>query len=379
VKNDRARSTTHNAALHTGNELPADLRPFSACVVSSEGFGVSSFVPVSRQRSGPLGFVLRRLRYFLRKSTRRYAPPLASPWKQPRKPPALRSPGVPARRAQRKIVSNSLNPQVTDAIELSLYRVVAAFLPHEQKNLKLLQEQQENTNSHICHDLARIDNWLQAPRQQSTSQLPTPPPAVNSTSTADLQPRFPWLGTDEDAGSGANVIENLPLTTTMPPVIARVFPRRTTATPTDALAFTTGPGLFPPQVDEMHIPVRSSYDMARAEQLVSHTSRMAPLSTTLGTASYHRRCPPLIPIPQPYIPNSATPALCTSLGPTARSLLDRRDARRAAAWLAPIALLPARLGLTPLRGSGVDDPPRLAEGGVIPPYSNGESNRGPMK
>ena len=106
-------------------------------------------------------------------------------------------------------MSNSLNPQVTDAIELSLYRVVAAFLPHEQANLALLQEQQENTNSHICYDLVRIDNWLRAPRQQSTSQLPTPPPAVNSTSTADLQSRFPWLGTDEDAGSGADVIETL--------------------------------------------------------------------------------------------------------------------------------------------------------------------------
>ena len=106
-------------------------------------------------------------------------------------------------------MSNSLNPQVTDAIELSLYRVVAAFLPHEQKNLELLQEQQENTNSHICHDLARIDNWLRAPRQQSASQLPTPPPAVNWKSTADLQSRFPWLGIDEDAGSGANVIETL--------------------------------------------------------------------------------------------------------------------------------------------------------------------------
>ena len=106
-------------------------------------------------------------------------------------------------------MSNSLNPQVTDAIELSLYRVVAAFIPHEQENLELLQEEQENTNSHICHDLVRIDNWLRAPRQQSTSRLPTPPPAVNSTSTADLQSRFPWLGTDGDAGAGADVIETL--------------------------------------------------------------------------------------------------------------------------------------------------------------------------
>jgi hypothetical protein len=106
-------------------------------------------------------------------------------------------------------MSNSANPQVTDDIELSLYRIVAALLPHEQENFELLQEQQENTDSHICRDLIRIDYWLQAPRQAITPQLPTPAPALNSISTADLRSRFPWLGTDEDAGSGADVIESL--------------------------------------------------------------------------------------------------------------------------------------------------------------------------
>lgn len=64
----------------------------------------------------------------------------------------------------------------------------------------------------------------------------------------------------------------------MPPVIARVFPRRTNATPTDPLAFTTGPGLFPPQVDQVHISVTFSYDMARAEQLARDWSDVAPVT-----------------------------------------------------------------------------------------------------
>ena len=52
--------------------------------------------PFSRQHCGPFGCALRRLRYFLRKSARRFASPLAPPGEQPRKPSALRSPGVPA-------------------------------------------------------------------------------------------------------------------------------------------------------------------------------------------------------------------------------------------------------------------------------------------
>jgi len=35
-------------------------------------------------------------------------------------------------------------------------------------------------------------------------------------------------------------------------IIARVFPRRTRATPTDELAFIGEPGLFPPEVDAVH-------------------------------------------------------------------------------------------------------------------------------
>jgi len=49
-------------------------------------------------------------------------------------------------------------------------------------------------------------------------------------------------------------------------MIARIFPRRTRATPDDDLAFTTFPA-SPPDVDEVHISVTFSYDMQRAETL----------------------------------------------------------------------------------------------------------------
>ena len=49
--------------------------------------------------------------------------------------------------------------------------------------------------------------------------------------------------------------------------IARVFPRRTTATPDDTLAFTTPPPKELPDIDEVHISVTFTYDMDKAEQL----------------------------------------------------------------------------------------------------------------
>ena len=50
--------------------------------------------------------------------------------------------------------------------------------------------------------------------------------------------------------------------------IARVFPRRTRATPTDELAFTDIPPLLSmPEVDEVHVSVAFTYDMPRAEWL----------------------------------------------------------------------------------------------------------------
>jgi len=59
--------------------------------------------------------------------------------------------------------------------------------------------------------------------------------------------------------------------------IARVFPRRTRASPTDRLAFFDEPGLFVPEVDEIHVSVTFSYDLPRAESLVSAWKRIAPV------------------------------------------------------------------------------------------------------
>lgn len=51
--------------------------------------------------------------------------------------------------------------------------------------------------------------------------------------------------------------------------IARVFPRRTAATPTDELAFVNcnPPILAMPEVDEVHVSVAFTWDMPRAERL----------------------------------------------------------------------------------------------------------------
>jgi len=49
--------------------------------------------------------------------------------------------------------------------------------------------------------------------------------------------------------------------------IARVFPRRTSATPDDVLAYTTPPPKDVPEIDEVHVSVAFSYDMPKAERL----------------------------------------------------------------------------------------------------------------
>jgi len=60
-------------------------------------------------------------------------------------------------------------------------------------------------------------------------------------------------------------------------VIARVFPRRTKATPTDSLAFTGEPGLFPPEVDAVHISVAFTWDLPEAGRLAREWSHVAPV------------------------------------------------------------------------------------------------------
>jgi hypothetical protein len=59
--------------------------------------------------------------------------------------------------------------------------------------------------------------------------------------------------------------------------IARVFPRVTNATPTDALAFYDGPGMFPPEVDEVHVSVAFTYDMDKAYTLAEQWRHVAPV------------------------------------------------------------------------------------------------------
>ncbi len=67
--------------------------------------------------------------------------------------------------------------------------------------------------------------------------------------------------------------------------IARVFPRRTKASPDDELAFFDEPGLFPIDVDEVHVSVAFTYDIPRAERLAAAWERIAPVS--LGGPAYN--------------------------------------------------------------------------------------------
>lgn len=67
------------------------------------------------------------------------------------------------------------------------------------------------------------------------------------------------------------------------PRIIRVFPRRTKATPTDALAYVGPPDLFA-EADEVHVSVSFTYDKAYAEQLAEQWRWVAPVK--LGGVAY---------------------------------------------------------------------------------------------
>jgi hypothetical protein len=61
--------------------------------------------------------------------------------------------------------------------------------------------------------------------------------------------------------------------------IARVFPLRTAATPIDELAFIGDPpGLFPPEVDEVHISVAFTWDFPEAERLEKEWRQISPVT-----------------------------------------------------------------------------------------------------
>lgn len=52
-----------------------------------------------------------------------------------------------------------------------------------------------------------------------------------------------------------------------PVSLLRVFPRRTTATPTDERAYVGNPPLFWPEADEVHVSVAFTWDRAEGERL----------------------------------------------------------------------------------------------------------------
>ena len=69
----------------------------------------------------------------------------------------------------------------------------------------------------------------------------------------------------------------------MPERLVRVFPRRTKATPDDALAYVGPPDLFA-QADAVHISVSFTWDKPRAEQLAEDWRHVAPVS--VGGVAY---------------------------------------------------------------------------------------------
>ena len=59
--------------------------------------------------------------------------------------------------------------------------------------------------------------------------------------------------------------------------ILRIFPRRTNATPDDAMSWVGDPGLFPVECDEVHISVAFTYDRAEAERLKAAYDELYPV------------------------------------------------------------------------------------------------------
>ncbi len=59
--------------------------------------------------------------------------------------------------------------------------------------------------------------------------------------------------------------------------IARVFPRKTNATPTDEYTFFSYPGLFLPPIDEVHVSVAFTYDLDKAYELAEQWRDIAPV------------------------------------------------------------------------------------------------------
>ena len=68
--------------------------------------------------------------------------------------------------------------------------------------------------------------------------------------------------------------------------IARVFPRRTAATPDDALAFTAAPPKDLMDIDEVRVSVAFTYDLSRAD-LLAEAWRHVGVPVTLGGPAFN--------------------------------------------------------------------------------------------
>jgi len=85
--------------------------------------------------------------------------------------------------------------------------------------------------------------------------------------------------------------------------IARVFPRRTSATPDDMLAFTSAPSKDVPEIDEVHVSAVFTYDLPKAEQL-AEAWRHVGVPVRLGGPAFGK--PGEIFVPGLYLKNGYT-------------------------------------------------------------------------
>ena len=77
-------------------------------------------------------------------------------------------------------------------------------------------------------------------------------------------------------------------------MIARVFPRKTKATPVDDYAFVGEPGLFiPDDISEIHVSVTFTWDIPLAERLGRIWERYAPVK--IGGPAYGDKGETFIP------------------------------------------------------------------------------------
>jgi hypothetical protein len=74
---------------------------------------------------------------------------------------------------------------------------------------------------------------------------------------------------------------------TSPARIIRVFPRRTSATPDDAMAFTSPPPKNLPDADEVHVSAAFTYDLPKAEKLAEAWARTG-LPVKTGGPAFNR-------------------------------------------------------------------------------------------